>query len=313
MLFQRVRQLGRTLQHAARFRHVGAVLLKYGYQDIAERLHLPRSRGLLFRRLRTEQSAIAKLSQPERLRLACEELGPTFIKLGQLAASRTQTLPREFTDELAKLQDQVAPAPFAEIRRVLEEELKRPLDEVFVSIEAGPLGSASIAQVHRAVLRGGGQVVVKVQRPGVKEIVDVDLDILRQLAAFAETHLEGWKAHRPVAIVDELARNLERELDFIREAAHLERFTWQFASEPTIHLPQVHHGLTTARVLTMEFVDAIKASKLSELAAAQLDRAEIARRIADLVMKQIFTHGFFHADPHPGNIHILPGNRICFL
>jgi ubiquinone biosynthesis protein len=313
MLFQRFKQIGRTLQHAARLRHVAAVLLKYGYQDIAHRLHLPLTGRLFFRRFRETQAGIGQRSQAERLRLACEELGPTFIKLGQLAASRTQTLPHEFTDELAKLQDQVAPAPFADIRRVLEEELKRPLTEVFTLLEAEPLGSASIAQVHRAVLRDGRQVVVKVQRPGVKEIVEVDLDILRQLAAFAEEHLDGWKQHRPLAIVNELGRNLEKELDFTREAAHLERFAWQFAGEPSIHLPQVHHGLTTTRVLTMEFVDAIKASKLEALAEAQLDRAEIARRIADLVMKQIFTHGFFHADPHPGNIHILSGNRICFL
>ncbi|MFA6545374.1 MAG: AarF/ABC1/UbiB kinase family protein [Limisphaerales bacterium] len=313
MLFQRFKQLGRTLQHAARFRHVGRVLLKYGYKDIAGRLHLPRSHGPFFRRLREEQAVVGRLSQSERLRRACEELGPTFIKLGQLAASRTQTLPREFTDELAKLQDQVAPAPFEDIRRVLAEELRRPPDEVFASIEPAPLGSASVAQVHRAVLRSGGQVVLKVQRPGVKALVEVDLDILRHLAAFAEEHLDGWKQHRPVAIVNELARNLERELDFIREAAHLERFTWQFSGEPTIHLPRVHHDLTSARLLTMEFVDGIKASELDALADAQLDRVEIARRIADLVMKQIFTHGFFHADPHPGNIHILPGNRICFL
>lgn len=313
MLFQRVRQIGRLLQHAARFWHVGAVLLKYGYQGIVERLHLPRSRGFFFRRLREQQSAIARLSQPERLRMACEELGPAFIKLGQLAASRTQTLPHEFTDELAKLQDQVAAAPFADIRRVLEEELKRPLPEDFTLLEADPLGSASIAQVHRAVLRDGQQVVLKVQRPGVKEIVDVDLDILRQLAAFAEEHLDGWKQHRPLTIVNELGRNLEKELDFTREAAHLERFAWQFAGEPAIHLPQVHRSLSTGRVLTLEFVDGIKASKLDALAAVRLDRAEIARQIADLLMRQIFTHGFFHADPHPGNIHILPGNRICFL
>ncbi len=313
MILQRFKQLGRTLQHAARLRHVGAVLLKYGYHDIAERLHLPQSRGFFFHRLREEQSVIGQLPQAERLRRACEELGPTFIKLGQLAASRTQSLPHEFTVELAKLQDQVAPSPFAEIRRVLEEELHRPLGEVFAELVAEPLGSASIAQVHRALLRTGEQVVLKVQRPGVKALVAVDLDILRQLAAFAEEHLEGWKAHRPVAVVNELALNLERELDFSREAANLERFARQFAEEPTIHLPRVYHDLSTSRVLTMEFVDGIKASELAALAAAQLDRAEIARRIADLVMKQIFTHGFFHADPHPGNLHILPGNRICFL
>jgi len=313
MLFSRFKKLGRTLQHAHRFRHIVSVFLKYGFHDLTTRIGLPRVRRIPLLQDREEQAAIARMTAPERLRRACEELGPTFIKLGQLFASRTRMLPKEFTDELRKLQDQVEPVSFEQVREVLETELEAPVESVYESIERRPLGAASIAQVHKAVLRTGEPVVVKVQRPGVAEIAELDLEIMRQIAWMMERHIDGWELHRPVAVVDELARSLERELDFSREAAHLERFAWQFQNEETIYIPKVYYSASTEKVLTMEYIDAIKASRLEELDEANLDRKEIATRIADLVMRQIFEHGFFHADPHPGNIHILPGNRICFL
>jgi ubiquinone biosynthesis protein len=313
MLFERFRKIGAAYHQASRVRSIAAVLLKYGYDELAQHLPLPKPAHLPSRRLRELQAEIRQLSHPERVRRACEELGPTFVKLGQLAAARTRVLPPEFTDELAKLQDRVAPLPFAEVRAVIEEELKRPLGEVFARIEEQPLGSASIAQVHRATLRNGAAVVIKVQRPGIQKTVAEDVGILRQLARLAETHLPDWRMHRPVALVDELARSLEKELDFTCEAAHVDRFAWQFRDEPLVHVPAVYPEHSTRRVLVMEYVDAIKVSDLDRLQDAHLDRHEISRRIADLVMKQIFVHGFFHADPHPGNIHILPDMRICFL
>ncbi|MBL6765623.1 MAG: AarF/ABC1/UbiB kinase family protein [Verrucomicrobiae bacterium] len=313
MTFSRFRKLGRTLQHAQRFRQIVSVFLKYGFHDLTTKIGLPRVRRIPFLQDREEQSAISAMSQPERLRRACEELGPTFVKLGQLFASRTQLLPKEFTDELSKLQDEVEPISFDQLAAVIEKELDAPVATIFQTIERKPLGAASIAQVHQAVLRTGEPVVVKVQRPGIAQNAALDLEIMQQIARMAERHLEGWAIHRPTGVVDELARSLEKELDFSREAAHLERFAWQFEEDETIYIPKVYYAASTGRVLTMEFIDAIKVSSLEKLAAAQLDRKEIAVRIADLVMKQIFEHGFFHADPHPGNIHILPGNRICFL
>lgn len=313
MFVSRFKKLGRTIQHAQRFRQIVSVFLKYGFRDLTTRIGLPSVRRIPLLQNREEQAAIAKLSQPERLRRACEELGPTFIKLGQLFASRTRLLPKEFTDELKKLQDEVEPIGFDELRKVVEKELKAPIDSIFGSIEQNPLGAASIAQVHRAVLLSGEPVVVKVQRPGIAQNAALDLEIMQQIAWMMERHLEGWDVHRPTAVVEELAKSLEREMDFSREAAHLERFSWQFDEEETIYVPKVYYSASTSRVLTMEYIDAIKASRLDQLAEAKLDRNEIATRIADLVMKQIFEFGFFHADPHPGNIHILPGNRICFL
>jgi ubiquinone biosynthesis protein len=247
------------------------------------------------------------------LRQALEELGPTFVKLGQLLSTRTHLLPRPFTLELAHLHDRVPPVPFAEVQAILVAELKQPLTEIFTCIEETPIGSASIAQVHRAILLSGEKCVIKVQRPGIEKIVRGDLEIMAYLASLLENHVEGWRVHEPTAVVAEFAKSMEQELDFGAEAAHLERFAFQFAGEPTIYVPKVVPGLVTKRVLTMEYIEAVKASNLGELEAAGLDRRQIATRITDLVMKQIFVHGFFHADPHPGNIHILPGNVICFL
>jgi len=262
-LFTRFRKIGSAYQQAKRLRDIAGVLLKYGYDDLAQHLPLPRAARIPLKRVREQQAGMQEISQPERLRRACEELGPTFVKLGQLAAARTRILPPEFTDELAKLQDQVAPVPFAEVRAVIEEELKRPLSEVFTSIEETPLGSASIAQVHRARLLTGEDVVVKVQRPGILKTVEEDVALLRQLASLAETHLPEWRLHQPVALVDELARSLAKELDFTCEAAHLDRFSWQFRDEPTIYLPSIHRDFTTGRVLVMEHVGGSAASESS--------------------------------------------------
>jgi ubiquinone biosynthesis protein len=315
MIFQRFRKIGAAYQQAQRYRVIVGVFFKYGYDDVARRLPLQDAlRWTLFRKTRrVEQAAIAQLSQPEKLRRAFEELGPTFVKLGQLLSVRSHLLPSAFTEELKKLHDAVPPIPFTEVRTVIESELKRPLEDCFASVAEIPLGSASIAQVHPATLLDGRPVVLKVQRPGIEQIVRTDLQIMAQLAGLLENYVEGWKVHRPTAIVAEFAKRLEQELDFNAEAAHLERFAHQFAGEPTLYVPKLYRATCTQRLLTMEHIKAIKASELAELDAADLDRHEIATRIADLVMRQIFIHGFFHADPHPGNLHILPGNVICFL
>lgn len=313
MIFGRFTKLGRAVQHVQRFRTIIGVFLKYGYEDLAVRLPLPSALRLPFRRIRMQQEEIALLSQPERLRRAFEELGPAFVKFGQLLSTRTLLLPPAFIAELAKLHDEVPPVPFTEVSGILRMELRGPPSDFFVSIEEQPIGSASIAQVHRAVRINGEKCVIKVQRPGIEKIVGVDLEIMAQIAAWLEKHVEGWAVHRPTAVVAEFARQMEQELDFTAEAAHIERFAHQFAAEPTIYVPKVFLDSSTRRVLTMEYIDAIKASRLDMLDAAALNRPEIATRITDLVMKQIFVHGFFHADPHPGNIHILPGNVICFL
>jgi ubiquinone biosynthesis protein len=313
MLFGRFRKFGRAVEHVQRLRVIVGVFLKYGYEPLARRLPLPSPWHLPLRSQRRRQEELSLLTSPERLRQALQELGPTFVKLGQLLSTRTHLLPRAFTLELANLHDQVPPVPFEQVQAILVAELRRPLNEIFAAIEETPIGSASIAQVYRAVLVTGERCVVKVQRPGIEKIVRTDLEIMAYLASLLENHVEGWRVHQPTAVVAEFAKSMEQELDFRAEAAHLERFAHQFTGEPTIYVPKVVAGLVTGRVLTMEYIEAVKASNFEVLEAVGLDCRLIATRITDLVMKQIFVHGFFHADPHPGNIHILPGNVICFL
>ncbi|HUD82411.1 MAG TPA: AarF/ABC1/UbiB kinase family protein [Candidatus Saccharimonadales bacterium] len=313
MFFRRLRRIGRAVEHAQRYRVIVGVFLKYGYGDLAQRLPLPAPVHLPFRKTREAQEEIALMTAPERLRRAFEELGPAFVKFGQLLSTRSLLLPQAFIIELSKLHDEVPPVPFDQVLAVLASELKRPPGECFESIDETPIGSASIAQVHRAVRVNGEKCVIKVQRPGIEKIVRADLEIMAQLAGLLERHVEGWQVHKPTDIVAEFARRMEQEMDFRAEAAHIERFAEQFAKEPTIYVPKAFLDTSTLRVLTMERIDAVKASNFDELDVVGLDRIVIATRIADLVMKQIFVHGFFHADPHPGNIHILPGNVICFL
>ena len=314
MWFSRFREIGRAVGQAQRFRVIVGVFLKYGYDDIAVKLPLTGMwRWLPTRRFRREQAALATLPRSERLRRAFEELGPAFVKLGQLLAGRTRLLPRDYIAELTKLQDRVPPVPFAEVEAVLAEELRRPSGECFSRIDATPLGSASIAQVHRAWLSDGADAVIKVQRPHIERTVRTDLEIMGRLAELLEHHVEGWAAHQPTAIVAEFTRRMEQELDFSSEVAGMERFARQFTDNPTVRVPRVYRPLSTRRMLTMERIDGIPATQLAALDAAGLDRAEIARRLADLTLRQIFVHGFFHADPHPGNVHILPGNEVFFL
>lgn len=306
--------IGRTYRHLNRYQRILRVLFKYGFNDLVDRLHIDQylESGLqMINRKPREQ--IARLSRPERLRLVFEELGPTFIKLGQLLSTRPDLIPAEYLDELARLQDEVPPFSLAEVHAIFREELGRSPDEVFHYFDAEPLAAASIGQVHRARLDSGAEVVVKVQRPDIENVIAVDLEILAHLAGLMEQYLEEVQGHRPTAIVQEFARSLSREIDFAVELANVQRFARQFKNNTAIHVPLVYPELSTQRVLVMEYVLGIKASMAGQLREQGYDLPLIAERGATLVMEQIFVHGFFHADPHPGNLFILPDNVVCFI
>ncbi|MEA3280367.1 MAG: AarF/ABC1/UbiB kinase family protein, partial [Thermodesulfobacteriota bacterium] len=256
---------------------------------------------------------LEKLSRAERVRLAFEELGPTFIKLGQILSTRPDLVPVDFINELSKLQDMVPPFPFDEASEIIKVELGAAPEELFASIDKTPMASASIGQVYRAELKDGEDVAVKVQRPGIKKIIEVDLEIMFHLATLMEKHVEEMELHRPVKIVEEFTRTLEREIDYSIEATYMERFAREFLNDPTIYVPKVFRDTSTSRVLIMEFIDGIKISEISRLDDAGYDRKIITARGADLYLKQVFDNGFFHADPHPGNIFVLPNNVICLL
>ena len=306
--------IGRTYRHLNRYHRILQVLFKYGFNDLVDRLHIDQylESGLqMINRKPREQ--LARLSRPERLRLVFEELGPTFIKLGQLLSTRPDLIPADFLDELAKLQDEVPPFSLAEIHAIFKEETGRSPDDLFHYFDIEPLAAASIGQVHRARLDSGAEVVVKVQRPGIENVIAVDLEILAHIAELMEQHLEEVQGHQPVAVVHEFARSLGREIDFSIELANIQRFARQFEANPAIHVPLVYPELSTDRILVMEYVIGIKSSKVAILREQGYDLSLVAERGARLVMEQIFVHGFFHSDPHPGNLFILPENVVCFI
>jgi len=306
--------IGRTYRHLNRYHRILRVLFKYGFSDVVERLHIDQYLESGLRMInRKPREQLSRLSSPERLRLVFEELGPTFIKLGQLLSTRPDLIPADFLGELSKLQDDIPPFSGEEVRAIFEEELGRAPEEIFPTFDVEPLAAASIGQVHQATLDDGTAVVIKLQRPGIENIIAVDLEILAHIAELMEQYLEEVQGHQPMAIVHEFARSLSREIDFSIELANIQRFSQQFEGNSDIHVPEVYPELSTERLLVMEHVQGIKASQVDTLREQGYDLTLIAKRGADLVMEQIFVHGFFHADPHPGNIFILPDNVICFL
>jgi ubiquinone biosynthesis protein len=312
-----IRKIGvisRTYRHLNRYRHILAVLLKHGFGEVVESLKIDQYLEIGLQLISKKRPPREEpLTRPQRVRMALEELGPTYIKLGQVLSTRPDLIPVEFIDELSKLQDSVPPFPFDEVEAILQRELGVPSAAVFDPIEVEPVASASIGQVHRARLKNGEAVAVKVQRPGIHALIEVDLEIMLHLATLAERHVEELALHKPVNIVEEFARILEKEIDFRIEAAHMDRIAQGFLGDPTVYIPAVFKEVSTACILTTEYVEGIKISNIDQLEAAGYDRRLLCSRGADIILKQVFHHGFFHADPHPGNIFALPGNVICLL
>ncbi|MDR3088604.1 MAG: AarF/ABC1/UbiB kinase family protein [Desulfobulbaceae bacterium] len=311
---KRLSFIGRTYRHLNRYHQILRVLFKYGFGDLVGRLRIAECLecGLHMVR-RGLKRRFTRLSRPERLRLAFAELGPTFIKLGQLLSTRPDLIPADFLHELAKLQDTAPPFPFAAAREIFVTELGRQPEDIFAYFSEEPLAAASMAQVHRARLHNGDEAAVKILRPGIERIIAVDLEILAHIAWLMEQHIEEARGHNPVAVVHEFARSLEQEIDCSQELANIERFAHCFVGEATVRVPTVYPELCGERILVMEHVSGIKAGDIAALRGSGYDLSLIAERGAKLVMEQIFVHGFFHADPHPGNIFILPDNVVCFV
>ena len=306
--------IGRTYRHLNRYRQILTVLFRYGFGDVIESLKIDQyiEIGLQFVSKKRREK-LEKFSRAEKIRMAVEELGPTYIKLGQILSTRPDLIPIDFIDEFSKLQDMVPPFAFSEVKKIIEHDLDGPIEDLFDFIDEIPIASASIGQVHRAGLNNGDLVAIKVRRPDIRSIIEVDLEIMLHLATLAEKNIEEIAFYRPIKIVEEFARILERELDYAIEATNLERFALNFLGDPTVYIPKVYREATSSRVLTMEFIDGIKVSNIDLLDESGLDRKLIMQRGANICLKQIFSDGFFHADPHPGNIFILPGNIVCLL
>ena len=248
----------------------------------------------------------------ERIRLALEELGPTFVKFGQIMSTRTELLPPELIDELKKLQDHAKPIPFSEVRAMLEENCP-DLDLWFSSIEETPVASASIAQVHRAYLTDGTPVAIKVQRPGIGEIIETDIGILQSMAERIEMVFPESRLYNPTGMVDDFAHQIVKELDFTRDGRNADRMARNFRDVPGIRFPKIYWEFTSPKVLVMEFIDGVRIDDPEAIAGLGLDPHEIGVRGFHAYLKMIFEDGFFHGDPHPGNLLVTKEGDIVFL
>lgn len=305
--------ISKAYRHTKRYIQIAQTFAKHGFADIIT--HSGFIDGITdlakLVKIKKNKSEI-KLTRYERIRLVLEDLGTTFIKLGQIMSSRGDLIPEELLVELEKLQDSVKSVPHQEIIEVIEKELKKPIGELFKSFSEKPLATASISQVHRAVLNSGEEVVVKVLKPGISKTVKVDIEIMHYLATLIEKNIPQFSLMNIVGIVEEFNRAINKELNFSYELVYMGRFNRYFNNYDIIHVPQVFKKYSTNKILTMEFVDGIKISDLKRIEENNLDRLIIAKNGADLILKQIFEFGFFHADPHPGNIAVLKNNVICF-
>ena len=307
--------VGRTYRHARRYSAILSVLMKYGFGDLVDTLnireHVENVRNKVSRQ---RAEPVERLSRPERVRMVLEELGPTFVKMGQILSTRADLVPLEYVREMSKLQDAVPAFPYENVKEIILAETGKAPGAIFHVFQRKPIAAASIGQVHRAVLKDTGQeVAVKIQRPDIQRTVEVDLDILRHLATLLERHVAELKLFHPAKIVNEFARTMEDEMDYRVEASHIERFAQQCADDHTMYVPKVFRELTTRRMLVMEFIHGIKASDFVALGKGGYDLKEVASRGADSMLQQICTWGFYHADPHPGNILVLPNNVVCFI
>lgn len=296
------------IRHTKRFQEITNVFLRNGFSHVLFRL------GLTNRHSSPDSGSEMNMQDiGVKLRHALQELGPTFIKLGQIASSRRDLVPSEIALELEKLQDHVTPVPFDRIRETVESELEEPLEQLFSNVQEEPLAAASIGQVHIAHLLSGEKVALKVQRPDIRPTIETDLEILSDIARFLEDNTDWAKTYRLREMVIEFSRSLQDELDYEVEGRNSERISKQFEEDPSVYIPKVHWDLSTDKVLTMEMIHGVKASDLKTLDAGGYDRKLIARRIVDSMFHQILDEGFFHGDPHPGNIYILPENIISYL
>jgi ubiquinone biosynthesis protein len=299
-------QLARNINRA---REVLTILSKYGLADWVARLNLRLVRGLY---RRTVSSHLAETTTNVRIRLALTELGPTFIKFGQVLSTRPDLVGLPLATELTKLQAQLPADPPEVVRATIKSELGRSVDEMFVNFEDVPLASASIGQVHAATLFDGAPVVLKIQHPHIVQRIRNDLEILAGLAELAEKYIEEFRSYQPRAIVREFERTLLRELDFGREMRNLERFNKNFAKDPVARFPKPYPSLSTSKVLVMDRLEGIPVAEVSRVPSG-MDLVELSRQGARIWLEMIFRDGFYHADPHPGNLLILADGKIGLL
>jgi ubiquinone biosynthesis protein len=309
-----IRETISVIRDFGRLRDIATILVRYGWGDIAKRLGKTSLIGRAGNALNSEASReIMLLPSEVRARLAIEELGPTFVKLGQVLATRPDIFPPNWIAEFAKLQDQVPPVTFEELLPDLEKALGKSPFAVFKDFQSEPLAAASIAQVHVAKLQDDTQVVLKIRRPNVRENIDADLRLLSHLGRLIESEIEESRRFQPGKIIAQFSKSLKRELDLALEGRNTERFARNFADDGNIVFAKIYWEYTSETVLVMEHIDGIPGNELRKAAVAGLDLKLLAERGANAVLKMVLIDGFFHADPHPGNVFYLPENRLAII
>ncbi|MBI5050951.1 MAG: AarF/ABC1/UbiB kinase family protein [Nitrospirae bacterium] len=307
-------RLWQKYKSVGRIREIVNVFLKHGFGQFIEQINLQR-----FIPLRKKINVfgywppVEKHTIPERLRMAFGELGPSFIKLAQILSSRPDLITKAYADEFKKLQDEVPPFPAAEARKIVEAELKKPLMDVFSDFDDAPVAAASIAQVHKAALKTGEKVVVKVQRPDIKDIIETDIAILDIIVRLLLRYIPESKFFNPQGIVNEFSKSVRKELNFIEEAKNAFRFRKNFADDPCIYIPAVYPNLVSEKVIVMERIEGVRIDNIQEIESLGIERDKLARAGVEAYFKMMFEDGFFHADPHPGNIFVMPDGKIGLL
>ncbi|NNK90428.1 MAG: AarF/ABC1/UbiB kinase family protein, partial [Saprospiraceae bacterium] len=303
-----------TAKRIVRYEKVFATFVKYGFEDLLS--HPPFNKIVPQTNVFVPSRKGRKVSQftrHERIRLICEELGTTFIKFAQIASNRPDLLPEELISELEKLQDSAPAVPSDQILKTLEEELSRPLNELLEDFDEKPLASASIAQVHKALLRGGKEVVLKIQRPDIREVIKTDISILKNLVSIIESYFPQYMAYNPGELVKMFEDSITEELDFKLEAMNLRYFQKMFVGNDNVYVPEYYDELCTDKVICIEYVHGYKITDMDNLKRFKVSGRDLALRGIGLYFEQVFDHGFFHADPHPGNIFVMEDGRIAFV
>ncbi len=295
-----------------RYQKVILVLLKYGFEDIVA--HPPFSKLLpASKKYGSGKKSVFAFTRYERMRMVCEELGTTFIKFAQIASNRPDILPEGLISEMEKFQDQALPVPYDLIQATLKEAYSLPLEEIFEHIDPAPIASASMAQVHRAKLMGGQEVVLKVQRPNIADTIETDISILHQLANVVEKYFPQYQSYQVDELVTMFEKSIRKELNFNLEVANMMQFAKNFEGNTDIYVPRAYPEFSSERVLCMEYIDGIKITDSRVQEEIRMSGHELALKGINLYFIQVFEHGYFHADPHPGNIFILRNKKICFI
>ncbi|MCH8003031.1 MAG: AarF/ABC1/UbiB kinase family protein [Nanoarchaeota archaeon] len=295
-----------------RLREILTVLFEEGFDFLIGKIRL-KHKIPLTKRLRARIEKKKKISIEKRLRLTLERLGPTFIKFGQILSVRPDLIPKSYVKELEVLQDEVPAFPYSIVEEQIKKELGKDINEIFLNFEKKQIASASISQVHKATLKDGNIVAVKIQRPNAKEIMESDIEIMFYIAKLLEKHIPKIKKFNPIQIIEEFAKWTEKELDFKREALNAKRFAKNFSADKDVKIPKIYDELTTNKILVMEFIDGIELHNIKQIKKKGINLRPLIDKSFEVILTQVFVHGFFHADPHPGNIFITKDKKIAFV